>query len=110
MRHLLCLIFISFLTSCAYAQDENTDLSTLQKGLLIESSNTLIPWKSRLSDKASIGRPKINRASDKNIEADWNIATILNGVFEILWRPTYQLYCTIYFFGSKFSVLKNHFF
>jgi hypothetical protein len=68
MKHLLYLILVSLLTSFASAQ--NGIRAALQKGLFIESSNTLIPWKSRLSDTLTIGRPKINATSEKNIEAD----------------------------------------
>ncbi|MGN6401877.1 MAG: hypothetical protein ACTHMD_15575 [Flavisolibacter sp.] len=47
---------------------------------MIESSNTLVPWESRLSDTAAIGRPRIYQTSEKNVEADWEMVKVLNGL------------------------------
>lgn len=103
------------MTLCAFSQNENTDLSTFQKGLLIESSNTLIPWNSRLSDTASISRPKINRISDKNIEADWNTAKILNGLkvplkgyFRMVHGDWHLIHFYSFIDSSNLSAIKNH--
>jgi hypothetical protein len=104
MSHSFNLIIILLLTKLASAQSTTSkDLSALQKGLFINSSNILIPWKSRLSDTAAIGRPKINRRSEKNIEADWGLVEVLDGIVLPLkgyFRKVHGDWHLIYFYSS----------
>lgn len=114
MRTLLYLI-VSFLASVACAQNGNASLSALRKGLLIESSNTLIPWKCRLRDSAVIGTPKIYQTSEKNIEADWGRVTIFNGLAVSLkgyFRMVHGDWHLIHFYSfidsSDLNEIKDH--
>lgn len=114
MRTLLYLI-VSFLASVACAQNGNASLSALRKGLLIESSNTLIPWKWRLRDSAVIGTPKIYQTSEKNIEADWGRVTIFNGLAVSLkgyFRMVHGDWHLIHFYSfidsSDLNEIKDH--
>lgn len=113
MRIFLTLITILFLGSFVLGQ--NKDLSILQKGLFIENSNILISWKSRLADTALIGRPKINKTSERNLEANWDTVNILDNLrlpLKAYFRMVHGDWHLIHFYSFLDSVnidlIKNH--
>jgi hypothetical protein len=80
MRYLVnltLLVFISFITKGQILSDKQ---SILKGGVFIESINVLVPWKSRLSDSAKIGSPKLSQLNGKNLDVSWDSVKILNGL------------------------------
>lgn len=52
----------------------------LKKGLFLEVSNEIIPWKTPFNELKKIGNPELKKYSEQRTDLIWENETILNGL------------------------------